>query len=130
MAITKVGIVYSAGQQVIRRIIHPHASDSELDDVHANDISEGEVFVKMDAAAYNTHNCPQGIHTYLGLSGIPGISDRHFVIGTNNTVVAIVLGDPACGDAHCHGHMVCAGTNNNHVEIGWHYNNGTFSQNG
>lgn len=129
MTVTKVGIVYSDGQQVIRRIIHPHADDSELDDVHANAVSEGETFVKMDLSQYQTMTQPHQIHAALNLNGTPGVTDKHFVVGTNNTIIAIVLGDPACGDTHCHGNLVCVGTNT-HACIGWHYNNGTFSQNG
>lgn len=118
MAATQVGIIYSSSQKVIRQIIHtrwlgydknrnpipdPNADDSSLD-AHKNAMLPGESWATIPISDYDTITSHSGLHTYLGLTGTPGVSDRCIVHG-NGLVKAVVLGDPQI-DTHPLGALV------------------------
>src|ERR1700748_2629187 len=107
MAANNVGIVYSQNQQVIRRIIdtryigynangaripNPNANDALLTP-HQNSIKPGEAWATIPVSAYDQISTHQGLHNYLGLTGIPGVTDR-CIVYNNGVVVAVICGDP------------------------------------
>ncbi len=107
MSAKNVGIIYSANQQVIRRTIDTRieldANGNRIivpgDDKHLthhqNAVLDGEVWTTVPCAIYDTHSHVLDTHAYLGLSGIPGVTDRHALVDESNTVQAVVLVDPA-----------------------------------
>lgn len=125
MAITRVGIHYSASQQVIRQIHHfdrivdpvtgkwrmmtaaevAAADENKLISHQQRKTKPGEVFTTMPHADYHSINAHQAVHSYLGLTGVAGVTDRHAVVDKTGNVVAVVFGDPAV-DIHPAGDLV------------------------
>lgn len=118
MAATVVGIVYSKNQQVIRRIIHtrwlgynadrtpipdPNADDSQLQH-HKNAMHPNEAWAEIPFADYDAITSDIDIHTHLGLTGIPRVTDR-CIVHANGQVHAVVCGDPTI-DTHPLGTLV------------------------
>lgn len=120
MVAQNIGIIYSANQQVIRAVIDTRISldangnrivvpgdDSQLA-LHQGSIKNGEAWATVPCAIYDTHTSTLETHAYLGLSGIPMVTDRCIVISPNAvspTVAAVVLGDPLI-DTHPLGALV------------------------
>ena len=126
MGVSKVAVVYSKNQQVVRRIIHfDRIADSSvergwrvmtpdelalLDEEqelarHAAACHELEVFATIPHHIYHAFEHVDHIHAHLGLKGKPGEHDRHAIVDDEGNVVGVTLCDPAI-DTHPTHHYV------------------------
>lgn len=92
MGTTQVGVVYSAAQQIIRRVIVPD-SDSQLA-AFQQLMMPGEAWNTIPLASYNKLTSPQAIHDFLGLTGQPGVTDRCVVVNSAGLVTLSCCADP------------------------------------
>lgn len=120
MGVSKVAVVYSKNQQIVRRIIHfdrvidPSSEkgwriltpeecalideEKELKH-HAASCHELEVFTTIPHHIYHAFEHVDHIHAHLGLKGIPGEHDRHAIVDDEGNVMGVTLCDPAI-DSH------------------------------
>lgn len=142
MPSTKVGIVYSKSQGIIRRTIdarqrtipHPDRPGESLriwDKEFARDthllphwagMARGEAWEEIPVEVYDTFRVPLDAHRYLGLKGIPAITDRYCVVSPDGYVKAVVCADPSCGDTHPDGRLI----HDLKAVVGWRYIKGIF----
>lgn len=129
MTAKNIGIIYSASQQIIRRTIDPRWLGWDRTGQTTNDpyfrvpdpnaeneeaamaqiaLKNGEAWAVVPIDEYDTHTHPLQTHQYLGLTGIPGITDR-CIVHDGVKVQAVITGDPAI-DTHSLGTVIADAT--------------------
>ena len=108
MALTKVGVVYSKSQYVVRRVIYSDSSDEEVD-IHQECLLNGEGWIDIPINVYHSFKSPIEIQSYIAsaLLSIP-TSDNCAVVDGSNMIIACVRADPIIDD-HPDGILICDG---------------------
>jgi hypothetical protein len=119
--VTKVGIVYSKSQQVVRRIVKLHVGlvdgepnrllpAHEIDeeqgfDHHKTVMHPNEGWAEIPIPVYDAFTDHWHVHDHLGLTGVPSVTDRCAVVNRHGLVVAVGCYDPFI-DTHPEGEIV------------------------
>jgi hypothetical protein len=88
MAFASVGAIYATVSKLLQRIYIPHADDSEI---VQQPIRSGETLLYIPIATFQSG----GAQAIQAIIGIPTFSGRCAVVDGTNTVIALIIADPA-----------------------------------
>jgi hypothetical protein len=96
---TTFGIVYATGSKMVRRVILPDHDDELLGGLH---VGPGESMLVKPSGPSDIFTCQAHVKT---ATGVQPLDPRCAVVDNTNTVVAVILADPAL-DSHPAGALV------------------------
>jgi len=97
MAATKISVVYSVTQNVVRTIISNPVDDSHID-LHKQNLQPNEAWLDIPLEASRNFKSVNDVQSYVaGIIGPPS-SDRCLVVAGDDTVLAIIKADPIIDD--------------------------------